>query len=234
MPFNVNKCHILQIGTRNQKYEYEMNGIKLESVQHIKDLGITVASNLKFSQQCKHAAGKANRMLGFINRNFSFKNKEIILPLYTSLVRPHLEYAVQFWSPHHAKDIAKLEAVQRRATKLIPSLRNKPYEERLARLNLFSLEKRRLRGKIIECFKIIKGFTNVDASKLFSIDNSTRTRNNGIKLRRRQVQLDSTKFFFTNDVVGEWNKLPPSVVQCDTINSFKNKLDHHLLQQGHR
>ena len=232
MPFNINKCHILQVGTRNHKFEYEMSGIKLQSVESVKDLGVTISSSLKFAQQCKDAVGKANRMLGFINRNFSFKNKDIIVPLYISLVRPHLEYAVQFWSPHHAKDIAKLETVQRRATKMITSLRNISYEERLARLNLFSLEKRRLRGKLIECFKILKGFTNVDASKLFSIDNSSRTRSNGLKLRCRQVQLDCTKFFFTNDVVREWNKLPPSVVQCNTINSFKNKLDRHLLQQG--
>ncbi len=104
-----------------------MNGTKLESVQSVKDLGVTVASNLKFSQQCKDAAGKANtcRMLGFINRHFSFKNKDVILPLYISLVRTHLEYAVQFWAPHHAKDIAKLEAVQRSATRMITSSRNK-------------------------------------------------------------------------------------------------------------
>ncbi len=103
-------------------------------------------------------------MLDFINRNFSFKNTDIILPLYISLVRPHLEYDVQFWSPHYTKDIAKLEAVQRRATKMITSLRNKSYEERLANLNLFSLQKRRLRDKLIECFKMLKGFTNMDAS----------------------------------------------------------------------
>ncbi len=171
-------------------------------------------------------------MLGFINRNFSFKNKDIIVPLYISLVRPHLEYAVQFWSPHHTKDITKLESVQRKATKMITSLHNKSYKERLASLNLFSLKKRWLRGKLIECFKIFKGFTNVDASKLFSVDDTSRARSNDVKLRCKQVQLDSIKFFFTNDVVREWNKLPPSVVQCDRINSFKNKLDHHFLNQG--
>ncbi len=117
---------------------------------------------------------------------------------------------------------------------MITSLRNKSYEERLASLNLFSLGKRRLRGKLIECFKILKGFTNVDASKLFSVNDTSRTRSNGVKLRCKQVQLDSTKFFFTNDVVREWNKLPPSVIQYDTINSFKNKLDHHFLNQGIR
>ncbi len=130
-----------------------MGGVKLESVHCVKDLGVTITSNLKFSQHSKEAACKANRMLGFINRNFSFKNKDIILPMYISLVRPHLEYAVQFWSPHHAKDIAKLEAVQRRATKM----HNKSYEERLARLNLFSLEKHRLQENLQSVLKYSKG-----------------------------------------------------------------------------
>ncbi len=71
----------------------------------------------------------------------------------------------------------------------------------------------------------------MDASKMFSIDNTPQTRSSGVKLRCKQVQLDCTKFFFTNDVVREWNKLPPSVVQCDTIKSFKNKFNHHLLNQ---
>ncbi len=137
------------MGTRNLKYGYEMRGKELERVHSVKDLGVTITSNLIFSQQCKEAAGKAKRMLGFIKRNFSCKNKDIMLPLYSSVVRPLLEYAVQFWSPHLGKDIAKLEAVQRRATKMIPSLRIKSYEERLARLNLFSLEKRRLRDKLV-------------------------------------------------------------------------------------
>ncbi len=130
-----------------------MCGVKLESVHCVKDLGVTITSNLKFSQHCKDAACKANRMLGFIIKKISFKNKDVILPMYISLVRHHLEYAVQFWSLHHAKEIANLEALQRRATKMIPSLRNKSYEERLARLNLFSLEKRRIQGKlrVYEC-----------------------------------------------------------------------------------
>ncbi len=104
------------------------------------------------------------------------------------------------------KDIGKLEGVQRRATKIIPSLRNKTYEERLSTLNMFSLEKRRLRGKLNEYFKILNDFTNVDRLKLFLIDDTLRTRNNGIKLKCRKVNSDCTKFFFTNVVVREWNK----------------------------
>ncbi len=119
--------------------------------------------------------------------------------------------------------------VHRRATKKIPSSRNKSYEERLSALNMFSLEKRRLQKKLIECFKLFNGFTNVDKSKLFMIDEILRTRNNGTKLKCRQVNSDCTKFIFTNVVVREWNKLPHSVVQCNTTDSFKNKLDRHFL-----
>ncbi len=82
------------------------------------------------------------------------------------------------------------------------------------------------------CFKILKGFTNVDANKLFPIDDLSRTRSNGIKLRCRQTELNCTKFFFTNDVAREWNRLPPSVMQCITINSFKNKVNHHFSPTG--
>ncbi len=123
--------------------------------------------------------------------------------MYISLVRPHLKYAVHFWSPHLAKDTAKLGVLKLRATKMIPSLLSISYEERLTRLNLFSLEKRRLRGKPIECFKILKGFTNVDTNKLFSINDLSGMRSNGIKLRCRHIKLDYTKFFFTSDVVWE-------------------------------
>ncbi len=91
IPFNIKKCHILQVGTRNLKYDYEMSGEKLESTHCVKDLGVTITSNLKFSQQCKEAASKANRMLGFIKRNFSFKNKDIILPLYITTQSDHTQ-----------------------------------------------------------------------------------------------------------------------------------------------
>ncbi len=72
---------------------------------------------------------------------------------------------------------------------------------------------------------------HVEASKMLLIDNTSQRRTNGVKLTYKQVQLDSKNLFFTNDVVREWSKLPSSVVQFDTINSFKNKLDYHLLNQ---
>merc|ERR1712074_318314 len=90
------------------------------------------------------ASKKANRRLGFIARTFEYRSKDIILPLYKSLVRSHLEYVVQCWSPHYVKDITVLERVQRRATKLIPAIRTLRYSTRLQRLRLHSLELRRI------------------------------------------------------------------------------------------
>lgn len=233
MPFNVTKCQVLQAGSKNKNYEYEINGHIINRVSHVKDLGVTIANNLKPSTQCNIAVKKANRALGYIKRNFIYKSSDIILPLYRSIVRPHLEYAVQFWAPYLAQDVKKLEAVQRRATKLIPSLRNKSYHERLRDLNLFSLEKRRLRGQLIECFKTLKGFNKVDASKLFTVDMDSRTRSNGLKLKKgKRPNLDITKNFYTFKIINEWNSLPTSVVNSETINTFKVRLDKHLAERG--
>ncbi len=81
-----------------------IRSVKIKSVHSVKDLGVTVTSTLKFSQQCDESVKKANRMMGLLKRNVSFENKDVVLPLYNSFVRPHLEDAVQFWSPHHTKD----------------------------------------------------------------------------------------------------------------------------------
>ena len=126
-----------------------------------KTWGVVINKELNFSKQCTEAVKKANRALGFIYRSFEFKSKRIIMPLYKSLVRPHLEYAVQFRSPYLRKDIIKIEGVQRRATKMIPELRGKPYPQRLQELDIHSLETRRLRGRLIATFKILNKFENI-------------------------------------------------------------------------
>jgi len=117
------------------------NGItqKLESTKMEKDLGIIITSDLKSSEQCSQACSKANRMLGMINRSITYKSTTILLQLYKSLVRPHLEFCTAAWSPHYKKDRKLLERVQRRFARMIPGLREHPYESRLQKLNLWSL-----------------------------------------------------------------------------------------------
>ena len=129
-----------------------------------------------------------------IRRNITYKEKSLIVPLYKAIVRPHLEYCIQAWSPYLRKDIDMLEKIQRRATKLIPGLRDLTYEERLKECGLTTLETRRLRGDQIEVFKILNGYENIDSNLFFQIKESKITRGHNFTLVKKQSRLDVRKF----------------------------------------
>jgi len=192
MSFSVNKCQALHLGKNNANHSYILQGENIQDSELVRDLGVLVSKDFKMSKQCIEASKKANRMLGYIKKSITSRSKEIILPLYRGLVRPHLEYAVQFWSPFLKKDIELLEKVQHRATKMITGLSGIDYDNRLKSLNMYSLENRRARGDLIQLFKLIK---QGDIEGLGFHLNS-RTRGHGLKLKKIPFSEGGKKILF--------------------------------------
>ena len=136
-----------------------------------KDLGVLFDRKLSFRQHIGCTVKKVNRMIGLTRRTFHYMDQEVFRLLFTSLMRPHMDYADCIWSPHMKVDIAQLENAQRRATRLVPYLRNRCYEDRMRALNLPSLLYRRIRMDIIQTFRIMMGIGDLEASDFFTMRN---------------------------------------------------------------
>ena len=139
----------------NKKYDYFIGNVCIETTCEERDLGVIITETLDVNKQCIKAANKANAMLGMINRAFTYKTKEVVLKLYKSLVRPHLDYCIQAWRPYKQKDIDLLESIQRRMSRIIPELRHLDYPSRLRILQITTLKTRRVRES--RFIKIIYG-----------------------------------------------------------------------------
>ena len=141
MRFNKSKCKVLHLRQGNPRYQYKLGDEGIESSSAETDLEVMVEGKMYMRQRCPLAAHKANCILGCIKRCMTSRSRKVILPLYSALLRPHLEYCIQMWSPQYRRVMDLLECIQRGATEMVHGMEHLSYEDRQRKLGLFSLEK---------------------------------------------------------------------------------------------
>ena len=173
---------------------------------------------------------KANSRVGIIKRNFSVLSKEILVPLYLSLVCPILDYGAQSWSPNLIRDIQPLKQVQRRTTKLVGPA---ALREECQCLDLHTLQDRRIRGNMIKSYKLVHHFEDIPYTCFFQL-NTIRLRGHSLKLLKPDHWRTTLKGnWFSIRVMNHWNALPESVVTALTIATFKARYDRHIKTPKH-
>ena len=219
--FNLEKCMVLHIGKSNPHHCYNFSGSILKSTEKEKDLGIIFNGKLNFEDAIRAFITKAKSCMFWFLRNTISRNPEVMKKGFNTVVRPHLEYCCQVWSPKARHGnwglILEMEGVQRTFTRMIDGMDDLSYKERLQKLGLTTLLERRMRGDLIETFKILNGHNNYGID-FFNL--SSRTNN----LIARPGKINRFNFI-TERVLHFWNKLPQYVKDKDSINSFKNSLD---------
>ena len=225
LPLNTSKCRLLTHANFPVAQRTVGNSqTQLATTEEMRDLGVLMHNSFQPGKQCQLAAAKASKALFLIRRTVASRAPEVLLPLYKALVRPHLEYCIQAWAPVLVRDKKLLETVQRRFTRMFPNLRSLPYEQRLSALNLFSLTRRRLRGDLIETFKILKGFSQ-PGRRLFSPSINPNLRGHQYKLAKPRAQTKIRANYFSLRVVNAWNQLPQETVSAGSVAKFKERLD---------
>ena len=234
LSFNSEKCKHLHIG-RNEPDNLLLDGHQLHRVHEEKDLGVTFEDTLSFHKHISAKINQANKMFGIIRRTFRHLDQATFLPLYKGMVRSHLDFSASVYSPHHKMDIDRIEAVQRRATKQLPGLRNLTHPERLKKLKLPTLAYRRQRADMIELYKATSGLYEEGLCKFIRLRAQATDRqghrhnNKGIFPTHSRTNMRRNSFGNRTAIV--WNSLPNHVVNAPSLDSFKNRLDKLWLTQ---
>jgi hypothetical protein len=234
MAFNIGKCKVMHVGRTNQRATYTMAGSNLTTTEAERDIGVKVQASLRPSLQCREAAQRANAVLGQITRAFHYRDRRTFIQLYKQYVRPHLEFAVPAWSPWTQGDIETLENIQRRTVRMVSGLRGATYEEKLKEIGMLSLKDRRIQYDLIQAFKIIRGFDDVESDTWFDLVGQDPTRitrhtQDPLNICRKNPRTEIRRNFFSNRVIDTWNNIPSEIKNSRSVAMFKTYVEKKLL-----
>ena len=230
MVYNESKCKVVHFGKRNSMEEYKLNNTILEKSEQEKDIGVVVHKSLKPGEQCTKAAWMANNVLGQMARALHVRDAKTWSKLYITYIRPYLEYSTPAWNPWTRKDIEMLEKVQERALRQITSLGHLTYSEKLDRLGLSTLEDRRERADMVQVWKILHVYDDVEESKWFTrsanvANRTTRSTDCAFNIREKPFNTEIRKNFFSVRVCKPWNNIPSDIRSQNNLVTFKNQYD---------
>ena len=228
MEFNASKSHVMKMGRskyRPQK-DYKLGEEKIKEANEEKDLGVIIQNTLSPEKHINRIFGKTYNMLQNIGLAFNYLDEEMMKKILCTLIRPQLEYAAVIWSPYKKKHVKKIERIQRLATRMIPGFKELEYEERLERLELTTLEDRRIRGDMITMYKLVNEIDLLDRD-LIKLDSNNYLRGHGKKLTKEICLGDVRKYSFPHRSIDRWNKLSKDIVEAECVNQMKVRYDKY-------
>ena len=223
LTINAEKSEILRIGNRNLNYPYMLSGALIPTKNVCRDLGVFVGNDLYYRRHYEIVVRNSHFLCKQFRNAFVSKNIEFLMFLFKTYILPKLEYASNVWSPYYKKDVDLIENVQRKFTKFLPGMFQRPYHERLSLLNLITLEERRIYLDLILLYKILHGLIDISFDNYFSV-NRSRTRGHPFKLNIVVSRINCHKYHFFNRVIRIWNSLPSDIVTIEKFHTFKNRV----------
>ena len=234
LKMNQNKCVVMRFSPKNSTLShsgtspYKVNDVHIDFVESHSDLGVTVDRSLKYHCHIRRKVA----MVGALTTNLLSctlsRSPQFLMNVYTMHVRPLLEYGSPIWNMGYVTDIRLLERIQRRWTRAVDGLSDVCYDERLRRLDLFSVEGRLLRFDLIYMWKIFNGKSSIKIEDMFQLSPHTALRGHQFKVFTPRSRLDVRQRFFSVRTISRWNSLASSTVCADSLDKFKALLKVEL------
>lgn len=228
LSISYSKTVVMRMGKSHPPFSFSINGHTLPIVDEFKDLGVAYTNKLDFTPHIQSIVSRANARCAYIHRSFSTRSLKIYTLLFSTYVRPILEYCSDIWNPTTPGMVKLIESVQRRYSRIVfrkCGLRYVEYPERLRALGLPTLANRRHQADLVQTFKIIHGFLDILPRSVFHFPTTTRNRRgHSLVIMTSRCRSQQSVAFLSNRIVSAWNHLSSSVVLSESIHSFRSSL----------